>query len=83
MSDVETTVLEWARKLGFADNVITPERPLRELSLDSLDMLEFKMCLENEFDIELDLEVFDEKSTLSSIANCISLLLRQQNDVGH
>jgi acyl carrier protein len=82
MTDVETTVLEWARKL-FADKAIAPKRPLRELSLDSLDMLEFKMCLENEFDIELDLEVFDEISTLSSIANCISLLLRQQNDAGH
>jgi acyl carrier protein len=82
MTDVETTVLEWARKL-FEDKAIAPERPLGELSLDSLDMLEFKMCLENEFDIELDLEVFDEKSTLSSIANCISLLQRQQNDAGH
>ena len=82
MTDVETTVLEWARKL-FTDKAIAPERPLRELSLDSIDMLEFKMCLENEFDIELDLEVFDEKSTLSSIANWISLLVRQQNDAGH
>jgi len=84
MSDPETTVLDWARKLfAYENNAITPETPLRELSLSSIDMLEFKMCLEKEFDVELDLEVFDDKSTVSSIANCISLLLQQQNDAGH
>jgi acyl carrier protein len=72
MLDVETVVLDSVREI-VPEQVekIRPETALEELPLDSLDMLELKMRLEEKLDIELDVDVFDGAPTLSSLASNI------------
>jgi acyl carrier protein len=81
MLDVETAVLDSVREI-FSEQVekIRPETALQELSLDSLDMLELKMRLEEKLDIDLEVEVFDGAPTLSSLASNIVASLRRLSD---
>jgi acyl carrier protein len=81
MLDVETAVLDSVREI-FPEQVvkIRPETALQELSLDSLDMLELKMRLEEKLDIDLEVEVFDTAPTLSSLASNIVASLRRLSD---
>jgi acyl carrier protein len=82
MLDVELAVLDSTRELrpGPA-SVIVPETSFEELSLDSLEMLELKMRLEEKFDIELDVAVFEGATTLRDLACNIANLLRRPSDV--
>jgi acyl carrier protein len=57
-----------------------PGTKLQELSLDSLDMLELKMRLEEKLDIDLEVEVFDAAPTLSSLASNIVASLQRPSD---
>ena len=81
MHDVETAVLDSVREiLPVQVERIRPETALQELSLDSLDMLELKMRLEEKLDIELDVDVFDDARTLSSLASNIVTSLQRLSD---
>jgi acyl carrier protein len=81
MLDVETAVLNSVREL-FPEHAlkIVPGTKLQELSLDSLDMLELKMRLEEKLDIDLEVEVFDAAPTLSSLASNIVASLQRPSD---
>jgi acyl carrier protein len=81
MLNVETAVLDSVREI-FPEQVekIGPETVLQELSLDSVDMLELKMRLEEKLDIDLELEVFDDAPTLGSLASNIIALLEPLSD---
>jgi acyl carrier protein len=72
MLDIEAAVLDSVRDI-FPNQVdkIRSETVLDELSLDSLDMLELKMRLEEKLDIELEVDVFDGAPTLGSLASNI------------
>jgi acyl carrier protein len=82
MLDVETAILDSVREI-FPEQVekIKPETALQELSLDSLDMLELKMRLEEKLDIELEVDVFDSAPTLGSLASNIVASLQRLSDV--
>ena len=84
MLEVETAVLDSVREI-FPEHVekIRPETALKELSLDSLDMLELKMRLEEKLDTELDVDVFDGAPTLSSLASNIVASLQRLSNAGH
>lgn len=84
MLDVETVVLDSVREI-VPEQVekIRPETALEELPLDSLDMLELKMRLEEKLDIELDVDVFDGAPTLSSLASNIVASLQRLSNAGH
>ena len=84
MLDVETVVLDSVREI-VPEQVekIRPETALEELPLDSLDMLELKMRLEEKLDIELDVDVFDGAPTLRSLASNIVASLQQLSNAGH
>jgi acyl carrier protein len=81
MLDVETAVLDSVREI-FPEQVvkIRLETALQELSLDSLDMLELKMRLEEKLDIDLEVDVFDGARTLSSLAGNIVSSLKRLSD---
>jgi acyl carrier protein len=69
---VKTVMIE---KFGIDnDDSITPEFTFdNDLQFKDrfLDMIEFKMELENEFDISIDEEDFDRISTVGDLVNCI------------
>lgn len=81
MLDVEGAVLDSVREL-FPEQagMIMSETTLEELSLDSLDMLELKMRLEEKLDIELEVDVFDGTPTLSDLANNIAISAQRRSD---
>jgi acyl carrier protein len=81
MLDVETAVLDSVRDI-FPEQVekIRLETALQELSLDSLDMLELKMRLEEKLDIDLEVDVFDSAPTLGSLASNIVASLQRHSD---
>jgi acyl carrier protein len=72
MLDVETAVLDSVREL-FPEqaNKIRPDTAFQELSLDSLDMIELKMRLEEKLDLDLDVDVFENAPTLGNLASNI------------
>ena len=84
MLDVETVVLDSVREI-VPEQVekIRPETALEELPLDSLDMLELKMRLEEKLDIELDVDVFDGAPTLRSLASNIVASLQRLSNAAH
>jgi acyl carrier protein len=83
MLDAETAVLDSVREIiPEQGEKIGPETVLQELSLDSLDMLELKMRLEEKLDIDLEVEVFDAATTLGSLASNIAASLRRASDAG-
>lgn len=46
-----------------------------ELNLDSLDMLELIIELENEYEIDIDAEIFSELKTIEDVVNYVIDLL--------
>ena len=84
MLDVETVVLDSVREI-FSEQAdkIRPDTAFQELSLDSLEMLELKMRLEEKLDLDLDVDVFDGAPTLSSLASNIVASLQRLSNAGH
>jgi acyl carrier protein len=78
MFDVEQIVGDTLREIlpGEADK-IKPDKKLEDLLLDSLDMLEFKMRLEEKLNVELKVEVFDNFATLREISCRIATALQR------
>jgi acyl carrier protein len=78
MLDVETAVLASVREI-FPEHgeKIRPDTAFQDLSLDSLDMLELKMRLEEKLDTDLEIDVFDGAPTLSSLVSNIAASLRR------
>jgi acyl carrier protein len=68
MPEIEVVVLNTLREMlpGEVDK-IRPDTALRDLLLDSLDMLEFKMRLEEKLDVEIEVDVFESSATLREI----------------
>ena len=65
MSDVETVVRKTLQEmLPGEDDRITPDALLRDLLQDSLDLLEFKMRLEEKLNVGLDVGMFESSTTL-------------------
>ena len=65
MSDVKEIVQQTLREmLGEEADKLEPNMKLKDVFLDSLDMLEFKMRLEERLDIELKVDAFETVGTL-------------------
>jgi acyl carrier protein len=65
MPDVEKVVRDTVQEmLPGEDDKIRPDTALRDLFLDSLDMLEFKMRLEEKLNVGLEIDVFESSATL-------------------
>ena len=56
---------------------ITPESSFKDLSIDSLDIAEMVMNLEDEFDITIELE--EGIATVQDLVNLISGILAEKN----
>lgn len=81
MPDVEKVILDSVREI-FPEQAdkITADTAFQELSLDSLDMIELKMRLEEKLDIDLDVDAFDGARTLSSLASNIVVCLQRPSN---
>ena len=78
MFDVEEIVRETlCEMLPEQADKLKPDRELRDLLLDSLDMLEFKMRLEEKLNVELKVEVFESFATLHEISRRIATALQR------
>jgi acyl carrier protein len=65
MPDVEKVVWDTLQEmLPGEDGRIRPDTALRDLFVDSLDMLEFKMRLEEKLNVGLEVDVFESSATL-------------------
>ena len=83
MVDAETVVMATAREiLPEKAAEIRPEVSLKDLKLDSLDMLEVKMRLEEKLNIDLEADIFTATTTLRDLARHIAAALRQNSDAG-
>ena len=61
-----------AEQLGVEPETITPESSfLADLEADSLDLVEFMMALEEEFDMEIPDEDIEKISTVGDAVNYI------------
>lgn len=59
-----------AEQLKIDASTITPDTDLKEdLGVDSLDLFEFVMALEEEFDIEIPTDEVSELTTLQQVAD--------------
>lgn len=59
-----------AEQLKIDVSTITPDTDLKEdLGVDSLDLFEFVMALEEEFDIEIPTDEVSELTTLQQVAD--------------
>ena len=78
MIDVEEIVRETLCEIipEKADK-LKSDRELGDLLLDSLDMLEFKMRLEEKLNVELEVEVFKSFATLHEISRRIATALQR------
>jgi acyl carrier protein len=78
MSDVEEIVRETLCEiLPEKADKLKSDKELKDLLLDSLDMLEFKMRLEEKLDVELEGEVFESFATLGEISRRIATALQR------
>ena len=78
MFDIEEIVRETLCEiLPEEADKLKPDRELRNLLLDSLDMLEFKMRLEEKLNVELKVEVFESSATLREITCRIATALQR------
>ena len=62
---------------GLDASSITPESSFNDLSIDSLDIAEMVMNLEDEFDITIELE--EGIATVQDLVNLISGILAEKN----
>jgi len=77
MPDVDNVVRETLREmLPGQDDKIRPGMTLRDLLQDSLDMLEFKMRLEDKLAVELEVDVFESSATLKEISQRVATSLQ-------
>jgi acyl carrier protein len=77
MLDVEKVIGETLREmLPEEHDKIRPDAALKDLLLDSLDMLEFKMRIEEKLNVELEADVFESSATLSQITRRVATSLR-------
>lgn len=77
MSEEERVREILAEKLGIKEHQLAPDLRLDALVLDSLDILELVVALEEEFDITLDDERFGSCETLSEVAQMINAALHE------
>jgi acyl carrier protein len=78
MIDVEEIVRETLCEiLPEKADKLKSDRELGDLLLDSLDMLEFKMRLEEKLNVELEVEVFESFATLHEISRRIAAALQR------
>lgn len=61
-----------AEKVGIETTEINPDTTLAEdLGLDSLDMVEVSMTLEEKFNVDVDMEELTNMSTVENLTNYI------------
>lgn len=83
MSDVEKAVQDTLREMLPREiDKVRPDAALQDLLLDSVDMLEFKMRLEEKLEADLEVEVFDSTATLREFSAKLAHSLGH-GDVGH
>jgi acyl carrier protein len=76
MPDVEKVVRDTVQEmLPGEDDKIRPDTALRDLFLDSLDMLEFKMRLEEKLNVGLEIDVFESSATLREFTHRVATSL--------
>lgn len=54
MTHEQRVIREIARQLGLNESTITPDSTFQDLYIDSLDLMEMTMALEDEFDRKID-----------------------------
>lgn len=62
-------------KLGIKENEITMETTFEDLGADSLDIVEFIMAIEDEYDIEVSDEEAEKAQTVGEVVNYILTLV--------
>ena len=68
---------EIAKKLEINVEVIDERASLDDLGADELDSLEILMAIENEFEVEIDDEVFNNCNTVGAICALVESLKRK------
>jgi acyl carrier protein len=83
MSDIEKAVQETLREMLPREiDKVKPDAALEDLLLDSVDMLEFKMRLEERLEADLEVEDFDASATLREFSAKLARSLGH-GDAGH
>lgn len=68
MSIETRTVCVLAEQLGVPEQDIKPESGfIKDLGCDSLDLIEFRIALEDEFGIDVDDDEFDKIATVQQV----------------
>lgn len=61
-------------RLGCDVTDLVPEKTLRELGLDSLDAVELLLAFEEEFDIVIDENELNERSSVADVSSYVEKL---------
>ncbi|MCK6650825.1 MAG: acyl carrier protein [Bacteroidia bacterium] len=76
-NDIQTDVIDLIEEKGFENksgSIAMDDHLKNDLQMDSLDILELEVQLENKYEIKLDLEYVDAQLTVSMIVNKIHSL---------
>lgn len=66
-------------QMGISTFGVTPEMTLKALGVDSLDLVEMVMALEEEFEIEMSDDVIPVWHDVNDIVNYVTLLINEKN----
>ena len=61
-----------ADQFGINESDATPEKPLEEFGMDSLDSVEIAMAIDEEFDIDLTDEEFENAKTIAALVALVT-----------
>jgi len=74
---IESRVIKCiSEQSGLQKSLIRPSSLLNRLQLDSLDILESVMIIEDEFEIEISDDDVDEFSTVQDMINCVTRVMK-------
>jgi acyl carrier protein len=80
MIDIEQELKEmFLTQIDVEESLLLPETKLEELDVDSLELLEFCVAVEYEFDIDLAEESLSRCRTLGEVADLIAALITEAN----
>ena len=74
MQNTFARVVETMQSIGVAGHRIDESNSLEQLQIDSLDMVDLTICLEDEFEIELSDDVVGNFKTVGDIVRHIEVL---------
>ncbi len=71
-ASVEVDLIEAVRNYLVAEADISMSMRIKDLNLDSIDLLELLLKIEEKFDIEIDVVAFEKCETLGEVAKYIA-----------